>query len=220
MDDSVFPFLTVAWLPGTGIRPRSRSGPQRGIACRGMALRTASTQRARKRDIPPLRPAVARDTAGCSERSPRLRVDEGSRDSLRVRTVLDQSGEVGDDEVLVRRTRSHRCHRPRLERRSGWGISSTLRPIMASPRPRETFATASGSSTSVAALTTAPAHRAGCRTWRGPGRRTRPPPRTASSPGVPGPRDAASVEQHLQCGSCLVPSDCRLERIGDAGGQS
>jgi hypothetical protein len=39
-----------------------------------------------------------------------------------------------------------RGHQPRSARRCGCGISSTLMPTMASPRPRETFAMTSGSS--------------------------------------------------------------------------
>ena len=37
-------------------------------------------------------------------------------------------------------------YQPRSASRCGCGISSTLMPTMASPRPRETFATTSGSS--------------------------------------------------------------------------
>ncbi len=37
-------------------------------------------------------------------------------------------------------------HQPRSARRWGWGMSSTLMPTMASPRPRETLAMTSGSS--------------------------------------------------------------------------
>ena len=39
-----------------------------------------------------------------------------------------------------------RGYQPRSARRCGWGISSTLMPTMASPRPRETLAMTSGSS--------------------------------------------------------------------------
>ncbi|MFD0597797.1 hypothetical protein ACFQZ4_40485 [Catellatospora coxensis] len=44
------------------------------------------------------------------------------------------------------RRRDRRVHQPRSARRCGCGISSTLMPTMASPRPRETFAITSGSS--------------------------------------------------------------------------
>jgi 5'-phosphate synthase pdxT subunit len=50
-------------------------------------------------------------------------------------------GEHADDRRLDRR-----AHQPRSASRCGSGISSTLMPTIASPRPRETLATTSGSS--------------------------------------------------------------------------
>src|SRR5690606_21145805 len=52
-------------------------------------------------------------------------------------------------------------HQPRSARRCGTGISSTLRPTIASPRPRETSATTAGSSKKVVARTMAAARCAG-----------------------------------------------------------
>src|SRR5262249_40912486 len=52
-------------------------------------------------------------------------------------------------------------HQPRSARRCGCGISSTLMPTMASPRPRDTLASTSGSSWNVVALTIAAARGAG-----------------------------------------------------------
>src|SRR5262249_53292963 len=71
--------------------------------------------------------------------------------------------EHANDHVAFQRKRAsdHVAYQPRSARRCGAGISSTLMPTIASPKPREALAMTSGSSWNVVALTIAAARRAG-----------------------------------------------------------
>ena len=67
-----------------------------------------------------------------------------------MKVVAEHLGSLVTDpverEVTGRASSSPRRYQPRWASRCGTGMSSTLMPTIASPRPRETFATTSGSS--------------------------------------------------------------------------